>query len=74
MTRGHKSSERKSCYHAFYAGFVLAGFGLYMQVQDLSGLGVLIGVVVSPLSVFFPAARVINKIKNGEQDVVSSDK
>ena len=66
MTRGHRTSERKACYHAFVAGFLIACFGIYMKA-DLNALGVLIGSVTLPL-MCFAGMRTAHKIKNGEAD------
>lgn len=64
QTPGHKTSERKACYHAFYAGFVLAAFGIY-KGSDLNALGILIGSVTLPL-MWYAGARTIKKIKGGK--------
>lgn len=64
MTAGHKTSERKACYHAFFAGLVLAAFGVYMDV-DLTGLAALIGAVTLPL-MWYAGARTVKKIKGGD--------
>ena len=47
-TTGHRSSERKACYHAFYASLGLAAWGLYRAV-DLTGLALLIPAVSAPM-------------------------
>lgn len=57
---GHKTSERKACYHAFYAALALAAFGIHKGV-DLTALGVLIGAVVLPL-MWYAGARTAYKI------------
>lgn len=67
-TRGSKSSERRSCYHAFYAGLIIAFYGLYKGIDDLSGLGVLIGAVCAPL-MFYAGARTAYKRVKGEKNV-----
>ena len=67
MTRGAKSSEKKACYHAFYAGMILAGGGLYLE-SDLVALAALIAAVASPL-MFYAGARTAYKCKQGEEDV-----
>jgi hypothetical protein len=64
MTRGSKSSERKACYHAFYAGLVLAALGIHYKA-DLNALGILIGSVTLPL-LWYAGMRTAGKIKNGE--------
>lgn len=66
MTRGHKSSERKACYHAFFASLAIAMYAIYAGV-DLSEAGVLIGAVNLPL-MWFAGMRTTNKWKNGESD------
>ena len=66
MTRGHKSSERKAAYHAFFAGFILAAYGIYTKA-DLSALGILIGGVVSPL-IAYGGFRTALKRKQGEEN------
>lgn len=65
-TRGSKSSERKACYHGFFAGFILASYGIYKGV-DLMALGILISTVVLPL-MWFAGARTAYKIKHGETE------
>ena len=67
MTRGAKSSERKACYYAFFAGVILAGVGLYLK-SDLTTLAALIIAVNTPL-MWYAGARTAYKIKNGETDV-----
>lgn len=67
-TRGTQSSEYRSVKIATLIGVVLAIYGI-SQDSDLSDLGILIGIVVSPLSLFYPAARSIVKSTKGEQDV-----
>jgi hypothetical protein len=64
VTRGHKSSERKACYHAFLAGLILAGAGIHYKA-DLNALGILIGSVTLPL-MWYAGVRTAGKIKNGE--------
>lgn len=66
-TRGQKSSERKACYHAFYAALVMGTFGIYLQA-DLSALSVLVGAVCAPLMVY-AGARTALKRAQGEEDV-----
>ena len=66
MTRGDKSSERRACYHAFFAGCVLAVSGLYLQ-SDLTALGILIGAVSAPL-MWYAGNRTLLKRKTGETD------
>lgn len=68
MTRGHKSSERKAAYHATFLGVCILLFGIY-HGADLSGLGVAIGIVLSPISFLYPASRTIVKAMKGEKDV-----
>lgn len=68
MTRGSRSSELRAAFVATGIGVILGGFGLYLKA-DLAALGVLIGVIVSPLSVFYPASRTIVKATQGEKDV-----
>ncbi len=67
MTRGFRSSEFKAVIAATAIGLCLAVYGI-QKGTDLSALGVLIGVVVSPLSIFYPASRVAVKRRNGEKD------
>lgn len=59
---GRKTSERAACYHAFYASFILASYGIYKAV-DLTALGVLIGSVALPL-MFYAGNRTTLKVKN----------
>lgn len=68
MTRGRKSSELRTVVAATVIGVLMGMYGIYTGA-DLAALGVLIGVVVSPLSIFYPAARTIVKSTRGEQDV-----
>ena len=63
-TRGHRSSERKACYHAFLAGLFLGAFGIYMGA-DLTALGVLIGSVCLPL-MWYAGMRTVKKSFHGE--------
>jgi hypothetical protein len=65
-TRGHKTSEIKACYHAFYAGLILAAFGIY-KGADLTALGVLIGSVTLPL-MWYAGNRTALKRKIGEEE------
>lgn len=65
-TRGHRSSERKACYHAFFASLILAAFGIYVEA-DLTALGVLIGSVCLPL-MWFAGMRTTVKSLNGETE------
>ena len=65
-TRGHKSSERRACYHAFYAGLALAAYGIYKGV-DLVGLAALIGAVSTPL-MCYSGVRSWVKRKHGETE------
>jgi len=64
-SEGHRTSERKACYHAFYAALILAGYGICEGV-DLSDLGVLIGAVVLPL-MWYAGARTAYKINKKER-------
>ena len=64
---GSKTSERKACYHAFIAGFLLAAFGIY-HGSDLTALGVLIGAVTLPL-MWYAGARTTLKVKRGDVPV-----
>lgn len=66
MTRGHKTSERKACYHAFLAGIILAVYGIYSGA-DLSALAALIIAVCTPL-MWYAGNRSYVKGKNGETD------
>lgn len=68
MTRGSLSSERKTAIYATVIGVLLGVLGIYMG-SNLAELGVLIGVIVSPLSLFYPASRTIVKSFQGESDV-----
>lgn len=70
MTRGYKTSERKAAYHAFFAGMVLALYGIYSN-SDLSALGVLIAAVVSPL-IAYGGMRTALKRKVGENEGINS--
>ena len=54
-TRGHRSSERKACYHAFYVSVLLAAWGMYSKV-DLSGLALLLPAVCAPM-MWYAGAR-----------------
>lgn len=64
MTKGHKSSERKACYHAFYVSILLAGYGLYAKAS-LDGLALLIPAVSAPL-MWYAGNRSYVKGKIGE--------
>lgn len=66
MTRGRKSSERKACYLAFFAGFALAAYGIYKGV-DLVGLAALVPAVGVPL-MWYAGARSYVKGRNGEKE------
>lgn len=66
-SRGHRSSERKACYHAFLAGFIIACYGIY-KGSDLNSLGVLIGSVTLPL-MWFAGMRTVKKWKHGEEEI-----
>ena len=66
MTRGHKSSERKACYLAFYFGVVMAIYGVY-KGADLTALAILIPAVSTPL-LWYAGARSLIKAKNGESE------
>lgn len=61
---GHKTSERKACYHAFYVGIIISCYGLYKNV-DLSGLALLIPAIGSPL-MWYAGARSYLKSKSGD--------
>lgn len=63
-TEGHRSSERKACYHAFMVSIAIAVYGIY-KGADLTALGVLIGAVCSPL-MWYAGARSYVK---GKRDV-----
>lgn len=63
-TRGHKTSERKACYHAFLSGLLIACYGLY-KGADLSGLALLVPAVATPL-MWYAGARSYVKGKQGE--------
>lgn len=65
-TRGDKSSERRASYHAFFASFLLAWYGIYSDA-DLTALGVLIGAVSMPL-MWYAGNRTALKIKTGEEN------
>lgn len=64
MTRGHRTSERKACYHAFIVGLGIAIYGLYRGVEP-EGLALLIPAVATPL-MWFAGARSYVKGKQGE--------
>jgi Zn-dependent membrane protease YugP len=64
MSRGTRASEKRACYWAFFAGFVLACFGIWKGVE-LSALGVLIGSVTLPL-MWYAGNRTALKLKQGE--------
>lgn len=64
MTKGHKSSERRACYHAFYVGCAIAMYGLYTKAS-LEGLALLIPAVASPL-MWYAGNRSYVKGKIGE--------
>ena len=65
MTRGDKSSERRACYHAFYAALALAALGIAYNA-NLTGLGILIGAVTMPL-MWYAGNRTALKRKHGEE-------
>lgn len=65
-TRGYVSSERRACYHAFYAAFAMAMFGVAMGVTNYTGYAVLVTAVVSPLAILYNGGRVATKWKEGE--------
>jgi hypothetical protein len=65
-TRGHRTSERKACYHAFIAAFLIACYGIY-EGSDLTALGILIGAVTMPL-MWFAGMRTVKKWKHGESE------
>lgn len=65
---GKKTSERAACYHAFYASFVLAAYGIHKAV-DLTALGILIGSVALPL-MWYAGNRTTLKIKNKKKEDV----
>lgn len=65
-TFGHKSSERKACYHAFYASVLLAAWGLYSKV-DLSGLALLLPAVSAPMMWYAGARSYVKVRKNNEE-------
>lgn len=65
MTRGQKSSERRACYHAFFAGFLLAGFGIWKGAA-LAGLAGLIVAVCGPL-MWYAGCRTAYKSRHGEE-------
>ena len=67
MTRGLKSSEYKSLKSCFYAGLLLAVYGIAKGV-DLMGLSALIPAVCSPM-MFYAGCRSHVKAKQGEDDV-----
>lgn len=67
QTNGHKTSERKACYHAFLAGLALALFGIE-KGADLTALGVLIGSVTLPL-MWYAGNRTTLKVKGGKDNV-----
>lgn len=67
MTRGTKSSEYRAVKMSVLIGLSLALYGINKNV-DLGDLGILIGVVVAPLSLFYPASRAIVKANKGEKD------
>ncbi len=66
MDKGKKTSEKKACYHAFYASVILALLGIYMGA-DLSALGILVGSVCLPL-MWYAGARTGLKMKQGGKD------
>lgn len=63
-TSGHRSSERKACYHAFYASVLLAAWGLYSKA-DLSGLALLLPAVSAPM-MWYAGSRSYVKAKQGK--------
>lgn len=65
-TSGHRSSERKACYHAFYASVLLAAWGLYSNV-DLSGLALLLPAVSAPM-MWYAGARSYVKSRTEEKE------
>lgn len=62
MTPGHKTSERKACYHAFFVSLLLAAFGIFQDV-DLSDLAMLIGAVCAPLMFYAGARTALKRVK-----------
>ncbi len=70
MTGGHKSSERKACYHAGIFAVSLAIYGIY-KGSDLSGLALVIGAVCSPFMAY-AGARSFVKSKRGEDDILDT--
>ncbi len=48
MTQGHKTSERKACYHAVYISLFVALLGIW-KGADLDSLAVLVCAVNAPL-------------------------
>lgn len=42
MTEGHRSSERKAVYHAFFVNVMLIAWGIH-KASDLSDLGIALG-------------------------------
>ena len=71
MTQGSKTSERKACYHAFYASLILAAQGIH-KGSDLASLGILIGSVAMPL-MWYAGARTALKHKRGERNANDID-
>lgn len=65
-TRGTKTSERKACYHAFYAAVLLAAGGIYTKA-DLGGLAALVAAVGSPL-MWYAGNRTYLKSKTGGEE------
>lgn len=71
MTRGAKTSERKACYHAFFAGFIISLYGIH-EGSDLSGLAFLIVSVGGPLMWYAGNRTALKAFKTGEADAGNS--
>lgn len=67
QTRGQSTTERKACYHAFYADFAIGALGIWKGV-DLADLALLLGAINMPL-MWYAGARTVLKRKLGESHV-----
>jgi hypothetical protein len=64
MTNGHKSSERKAVYHAFFVNALLIGFAIY-KGSDLGGIAGALG-AMNTLVMAYVFGRSYVKGKNGD--------
>lgn len=64
MTKGHKSSERRAVYHAFFVNAVIIALAVY-RGSDLGGLAGALG-AMNTLVMAYVFGRSYVKGKNGE--------